>query len=88
VLHGVDTVPLNIAFTYRNNVHFVRIRQLIATVRHLLLPCGRHRSRVVAEGAGVLGDRTAVFGDGIQATACSSVCELPTSSSACNPHCT
>jgi hypothetical protein len=34
----------------------------------------------------VLCDKTAVFGDGIKGTACSSICELPTFLSACSPH--
>jgi len=35
VLHGVDTVPLNVACTYKHNMHFVRISKLITTVRHI-----------------------------------------------------
>jgi len=28
MVHGVDTVPLNIAFTHKHNMHFMRISQL------------------------------------------------------------
>ena len=87
MLHGVDTGPLNVVFTHKHNVHFVRISKLVSTVRHAsLLPWGRHRSRVVAVDAGVQCGKTAVFGDGTQGAACSGVCELPTLSAACSSH--
>ena len=36
MLHGVDMVPLNIAFSNKGNVHFVRIDKSITAVRHII----------------------------------------------------